>query len=121
MPIQLPASSDELAELYAGAACAVAPAYLEDYGITGVEAMAHGLPLIVCEDGGGLPWFVEDGVTGFVVQPTGRAIAEAMTRLQDDPTLAAEMGREARGRSRNFTWENALVEVRRGLQRVADT
>ena len=63
-----------------GAGCAVAPAYLEDYGITAVEAMAYGLPLIVCEDGGGLPWFVEDGVTGFVVEPTGRAIAEAMTK-----------------------------------------
>jgi glycosyltransferase involved in cell wall biosynthesis len=112
------ASAEELGELYAGAACAVAPAYLEDYGITAVEAMAHGLPLIVCDDGGGLEWFVEDGVTGFVVEPTGRAIAEAMQRLRDDPALAAAMGREARERAKRFTWENALAEVRGGLERV---
>jgi glycosyltransferase involved in cell wall biosynthesis len=113
------ASPDELAELYSGAACAVAPAFLEDYGITAVEAMAYGLPLIVCDDGGGLPWFVEDGVTGFVVEPTGQAIADAMTRLRDDPVTAVEMGREARVRSRRFTWENALAEVRRAVERVA--
>lgn len=113
------ASSDELHELYAGAGCAVAPAFLEDYGLTAVEAMTYGLPLIVCEDGGGLTWFVEDGVTGFVVEPTGRAIAEAITKLRDDPALAAEMGREARERAKRFTWENALAEVRRGVERVA--
>jgi glycosyltransferase involved in cell wall biosynthesis len=113
------ATPDELDGLYAGAACAVAPAYLEDYGITAVEAMAYGLPLVVCNDGGGLVWFVEDGVTGFVVEPTGQAIAEAMTRLRDDPPLAAEMGREAQDRSRRFTWENALAEVRRGVEKVA--
>ena len=112
------ASSQELHDLYAGAGCAVAPAYLEDYGITAVEAMTYGLPLIVCRDGGGLPWFVEDGVTGFVVEATGRAIAEAMARLRDDPAAAAEMGREARERAQRFTWDNALKEVRRGIERV---
>jgi glycosyltransferase involved in cell wall biosynthesis len=112
------ASPELLHDLYAGAACAVAPAYLEDYGLTAVEAMTYGLPLIVCSDGGGLPWFVEDGVTGFVVEPTGEAIAAAMQRLRDDPALAAEMGREARERARQFTWENALAEVRRGIERV---
>ena len=114
------ASSEELHDLYAEAGCAVAPAYLEDYGLTAVEAMTYGLPLIVCSDGGGLTWFVEDGVTGFVVEPTGRAIAEAMARLRDDPALAAEMGQAARERATRFTWENALGEIRRGLDRITD-
>lgn len=112
------ASSEELHDLYAGAGCAVAPAFLEDYGLTAVEAMTYGLPLIVCSDGGGLAWFVEDGVTGFIVEPTGRAIADAMTKLRNDPELAAQMGREARERSRRFTWENALAEVRRGIEHL---
>ncbi len=112
------APGDELHGLYAGALCAVAPAYLEDYGLTAVEAMTYGLPLIVCDDGGGLKWFVEDGVTGFVVEPTGRAIADAITRLRNDPALAAEMGRVARERARDFTWESAMEEIRRGLDLV---
>ena len=112
------ASSDHLHELYAGAGCAVAPAYLEDYGITAVEAMTYGLPLVVCSDGGGLTWFVEDGVTGFVVEPTGRAIADAMRKLRDDPVLAVEMGRNARERSREFTWDHAMEEIRRTVALV---
>ena len=112
------ASSEELEDLYTHASFAVAPAYLEDYGLTAVEAMTYGLPLIVCSDGGGLVWFVEDGVTGFVVEPTGRAIADAIEKLRDDPVLAEAMGREARERAKQFTWENALAEVRAGLERV---
>jgi glycosyltransferase involved in cell wall biosynthesis len=113
------ATGERLHELYAGALCAVAPAYLEDYGLTAVEAMTYGLPLVVCEDGGGLAWFVEDGVTGFIVEPTGRAIADAVDRLRADPNLAVEMGRAARDRARAFTWERAMEEIRRGLERVA--
>lgn len=109
------ASAAALHELYSGAVCAVAPAYLEDYGLTGVEAMTYGLPLIVCNDGGGLTWFVEDGVTGYVVEPTGRAIADAIERLRADPALAAEMGHAARERAREFTWERAFEEIRRGV------
>ena len=112
------ASPEELDELYAGAGFAVAPAYLEDYGLTAVEAMTYGLPLIVCSDGGGLTWFVEDGVTGLVVEPTGRAIAGAIQKLRDDPALAEELGRASRERAKQFTWENALAEVRRGVERV---
>jgi glycosyltransferase involved in cell wall biosynthesis len=99
------ASSGDLHDLYAVASCAIAPAYLEDYGLTAVEAMTYGLPLIVCSDGGGLGWFVEDGVTGLVVEPTGRAIADAIQKLRDDRALAEEMGREARERAKRFTWE----------------
>ena len=112
------AASDDLHDLYAGAGCAVAPAYLEDYGLTAVEAMTYGLPLIVCSDGGGLPWFVEDGVTGFIVEPTGRAIADAIARLRREPELAVEMGRAAREGSRRFTWERAMEEIHRGVASV---
>jgi glycosyltransferase involved in cell wall biosynthesis len=112
------ASGDELHELYAGALCAVAPAYLEDYGLTAVEAMTYGLPLVVCDDGGGLTSFVDDGVTGFVVEPTGRAIADAIKKLRDDPVLAAEMGQAARERARDFTWERAMEEIRRAVELV---
>jgi glycosyltransferase involved in cell wall biosynthesis len=47
-----------------------------------------------------------------------RAIADAIQKLRDEPERAAEMGREARERAKRFTWENALKEVRQGLERV---
>jgi glycosyltransferase involved in cell wall biosynthesis len=108
----------ELDVLYRKALCVVAPAYLEDYGLTAVEAMAYGKPLVVCNDGGNLASFVEDGVNGFVVEPSGKAIAEAVQRLVDDPVLAARFGREARERARGYTWERAMSQFTAGLERV---
>jgi glycosyltransferase involved in cell wall biosynthesis len=110
----------ELGRLYAEAACVVAPAYLEDYGLTAIEAMHHGKPLVVCRDGGGLTSFVEDGVNGFVVDPTGPAIAKAVRRLVDDPDLARELGDAARETAKQYTWERAMSEIDSGIERVMD-
>ncbi|MGH2578945.1 MAG: glycosyltransferase family 4 protein, partial [Actinomycetota bacterium] len=109
----------DLAHFYNTAACVVAPAYLEDYGLTAIEAMSWGKPLVVCKDGGGLVSFVEDGVNGFVVEPRGTAIADAVRRLTDDPALAREMGEHGREMARRFTWERGLEEVAAGLDAVA--
>jgi glycosyltransferase involved in cell wall biosynthesis len=113
-------SDEELARLYAGALCVVAPAYLEDYGLTAIEAMSFGKPLIVCDDGGGLTTFVEHGKNGLVVAPTGRAIAEAVRRLRDDPVLAADLGANARDTAAAFTWERAMREIDAGIEQVVD-
>lgn len=111
-------TAEHLAELYRTALCVVAPAYLEDYGLTAIEAMAFGKPLIVCRDGGGLTCFVEDGVNGFVVEPDGSAIAEAVQRLADDSALTRKMGDAARERAAEFSWARAMAEIDEGIERV---
>lgn len=83
---------DELAELYRGALCVLAPAYDEDHGLTVLEAMAHGRPVVVCSDGGGLTASVVDGVNGVVVEPDPAAIAAVLARLAGDPGLARRLG-----------------------------
>ena len=112
-------TDSELAGLYGNALCVVAPAYLEDYGLTALEAMAFGKPVVVCKDGGGLVEFVEDGITGFVVEPNGRAIAEAVRILHLDPALARKMGDAARAAGVRYSWDRALEEILAGLARVA--
>lgn len=108
----------ELARLYADAFCVVAPAFEEDYGLTAIEALQHGKPLIVCRDGGGLVTFVEDGVNGMVVDPTGPAIATAIRRLHDDPVLARHLGEGARATAATYTWKRAMAEIDQGIERV---
>lgn len=56
-------SDGELAKLYAGAKAFLALATNEDFGITPVEAMAHGTPVIAYR-GGGYTESVVDGKTG---------------------------------------------------------
>ena len=97
----------------------VAPAYLEDYGLTVIEAMSAGRPVVVCRDGGGVCLPVVDGVNGFVVEPTGRAIASAVSRLGADPDLARRMGAQARETAAEYTWERAMRQILDGVERLA--
>jgi len=80
--------------------------------------MAEGKPVIVCTDGGGLTELVEHERTGLVVDPTPRAIADAIERLVGDADLAAELGANGRERAAELSWEAAAAEWRAGMERV---
>lgn len=110
---------EELARLYASALCVVAPAYTEDYGLTVIEAMYFGKPVIVCTDGGGPLEIVEDGVNGFIVEPDGGTIAEAVRRLLVEPELAPALGRAGRERVGEITWQRATDQLLESLACVA--
>ena len=75
-------------------------------GLVALEAMASGTP-VVCSRVGGLPELVEDGVTGFLVEPGNvDKLRERLTKVLDGGSLAARMGRNARERAlERFTWE----------------
>jgi glycosyltransferase involved in cell wall biosynthesis len=111
-------ADEELDLLYRRAVCVVAPAFLEDYGLTAVEAMSFGKPLVVCRDGGNLVNFVCDGENGFVVEPSGQAIAEAVRELASDPTRARAMGAAARETARSFTWDRGMQEIEESIEMV---
>ena len=108
-------SKDDLVREYASALCVVCPAFDEDYGLTCLEAMALGKPVIACVDGGGYVELIEDGVDGFLVEATGPAIAAAIDRLKD-PSLARAMGARGREKARAYTWPRAIDQVERALQ-----
>lgn len=77
----------------------------EALGRTAVEAMGCGRPVIASRLGG-LPWVVEDEVTGLIVT-SGDAfdLAEKMTRCLDDANLRQQMGRAGREKfQRDFPW-----------------
>jgi glycosyltransferase involved in cell wall biosynthesis len=111
-------ADDDLSDCYRSAFCLVAPALAEDYGLTVIEAMQHGLPVITCVDSGHLTRFVEDGVTGFVVEPNGAAIAEAIRELDGDRDRAGKMGAAGRELAESFTWTRAFEDFDRGLRAV---
>ena len=74
-------------------------------GLAAIEAMASGTPVVASRIGG-LPEVVEDGVTGFLVEPGN--VAELRARLAEvlaDPRLAERLGRNGRERVlERFTW-----------------
>jgi glycosyltransferase involved in cell wall biosynthesis len=111
-------SDAEIGRLYSEAYCVVAPAHDEDYGLTALEAMQHGIPVVVCDDGGGLTELVTHEVNGLIVAPTAAAISGAIGRLTADVDLRVELGEAGRSSAGQYTWERAFEQLDLGLDRV---
>jgi glycosyltransferase involved in cell wall biosynthesis len=94
----------ELREMYQHADIFVFPTLVEGMGLVVLEAMASGLPVVTTPNGPGD--IVRDGVDGFLVPPRDvDAIVDRVIRLRADPQLRVQMGRNARARAQEFTWD----------------
>jgi glycosyltransferase involved in cell wall biosynthesis len=82
--------------LLAHASVSVMPSLNEALSNVLLESMAAGAPTVATRVGG-TPEALDDEVTGLLVPPGDpRALAGAIGRLLDDPSLAARLGRAAR-------------------------
>jgi glycosyltransferase involved in cell wall biosynthesis len=104
----------QLIALYAGALAIVFPPFDEDYGYVSLEAFHARKPVITTSDAGGPLEFVEDAVTGLVVDPTPEALGGAIARLVADSRLVRELGDTGYDRVRSITW-NAVVDRLMGV------
>ena len=89
----------------------------EDWGITPLEAMACGKPVIAV-DRGGPRESVLDGVTGVLAPDRPEAFAEAMLALAADPGMQRRMGLAAAERARQFTWDRFVGGMDAALERM---
>ncbi|HEY9376031.1 MAG TPA: glycosyltransferase family 4 protein, partial [Jiangellaceae bacterium] len=125
-----PVPDDDLPAVYRSAAVFVLPSVertcygrrvqiSELLGLSVLEAMASGLP-VVASRLGGVPEIVVDGDTGFLVEPGNvDELHDRLRLLLDDPALAAEMGR--RGRDlvlQRFTWEHCAARCLSAYQEL---
>ena len=84
--------------LFASSDIFVFPTYYhaETFGIVNIEAMRAGLPVISSSEGA-IPEVVQDGVTGFIINPhSPEEIAEKILLLVNNPDLRKEMGMRGR-------------------------
>jgi glycosyltransferase involved in cell wall biosynthesis len=106
----------EIISYYQRADVVVNPSLSETFGISIVEAMACGVPVVGTRIGGMLDTIVEE--VGRAVAPEDpEGLAQAMCEILDDRALARRMGAAGRLRAAtHFTWKaraNRLLDVYR--------
>ncbi len=109
---------EELTAYYRAASAFVLPSVYrsEAFGITIIEAMACGLPVISTELGTGTSYANRDGVTGYVVPPRDSgAIHAALERLLPDAALSSTMGNAAVQRVRTDFTLTGMLDRYKGL------
>jgi glycosyltransferase involved in cell wall biosynthesis len=88
----------DVPRLMAGADVYAMPSDHEPFGLVYLEAMAMQLPVVALANGG-VPEFVEHGVTGLLTQPSDSAgLADALLLLLRDRNARIAMGAEGRRR-----------------------
>jgi N-acetyl-alpha-D-glucosaminyl L-malate synthase BshA len=109
----------ELASVLSASDVFLMPSGNESFGLSALEAMACGLP-VVSSDVGGLPELNIDGETGFVV-PVGdvQAIAERTLELLKDKPLYTRTSKAAYKRATvEFTKERIVPQYEAAYERV---
>jgi glycosyltransferase involved in cell wall biosynthesis len=91
----------ELASVMAGATALCLPSLWEGFGLTPLESMACGVPVVV-SNRGSLPEVVGDA--GVVSEPEAEALEEALHDLLTDETRRAQLARAGLARCLAFTW-----------------
>lgn len=103
----LPSISDELK--YSVLRESIALLYTpenEHFGITPLEAMAVGRPVIACDSGGPCETIIHES-TGLLVKGGAQGFADGMMYLYQNPVEADRMGNNGRQRvEKNFTLTN---------------
>ena len=107
-----PVSHDETVKWFQQCDLYCLPSLGEPFGVSVLEAMACGKPVVVT-DAGGIPSFVENGRGGYLVPLRDPAsLAEAAIKILKNDSLAAQMGKHNRELCiRKYDWEIIVDQI----------
>ncbi len=106
-----------LAALYAGAECLLHAALLEGFGLTPLESLAAGTPVVGYRAGA-----VEEvvGDAGVLVDPTDPdSLGDALVAYLADPDRQRDLRSRARPRAASFSWDRAAADTLAVYRRIA--
>jgi glycosyltransferase involved in cell wall biosynthesis len=107
----------DLPGLYSAAQAYILPSLYEGFGLSALEAMACGTPVVVASSGA-LPEVVGESALFFDPHSVD-SIAQAIETILCDPILREEHMETGLERSRLFSWDRTAQEVWLVLERAA--
>lgn len=112
--------SEEKTFYYRASDIFVLPSLTESFGIVNLEAMACGVP-IVASNVGGVPDVVKNGENGLLVPPKDpEALAAALIYLLENGTVRKKMGKNARKKAEDYSWERIAEETEKVYKELID-
>ncbi len=107
---------EALPGLYAGAEMSVLPSLDEGFGLTALEAMACGTPVLV-SDAGALPEVVGNaGAIFSLSDPSG--LSSALNECLSSAAVCADMREKGLARAKRFSWQTTAQAVRSTLDEI---
>ena len=105
----LPMPAGHLARAFRCADVVAVPSYSESFGLVALEAQACGTP-VLAHRVGGLPYAVQDGVTGILIDDTEPSSwASELARLAESQELRRTLGRQAATFASAHGWEQTAA------------
>jgi glycosyltransferase involved in cell wall biosynthesis len=102
-------AEEDMPAIYSACSCFVFPSLYEGFGLTPLEAMACGAP-VVCSNVGAIVEAV--GIAGLQVDPTDvDRVSSAIVRVLTSRELAIDLQRRGLAHVRRFAWDRTAAET----------
>ena len=111
--------SQEVWKYFAAGDVFLLPTLYEAFGLTVLEAMASGLPVLVSEKAGAAE-LIQDGYNGLILKdPTDVSeIAAKLEGLLLNDHYSNQLGTEARKSALHFSWESVAQQTVEAYKRI---
>lgn len=105
---------DDLPGLYSGAFTTLVPSFYEGFGLTALEAMACGTP-VIASNTTSFPEVIKD--VALPINPaSAKEIANAMLQISDDRALANTLSERGIEHATQFTWDESARKIQSLLE-----